>query len=81
MSKPSTLGHIATFTLAGLGGFSVGGVTGVFTFTPSVRRAMSKDPERKERFETALRKIKADALRTQADALDKKQGVVSLRED
>ena len=81
MSKPSTLGHIATFTLAGLGGYFVGGLTGGLTATQPFRRAMKQDPESKERFEAALRKIRADALRTQADALSKKQDVVSLPED
>ena len=54
---------------------------GGLTATQPFRRAMKQDPESKERFETALRKIRADALRTQADALSKKQDVVSLPED
>jgi len=41
-------------------------------------RTINRDPEARERIETAFRRFRADVLRKEADALDKKEGVADL---
>ncbi|KAK3713812.1 hypothetical protein LTR37_008298 [Vermiconidia calcicola] len=70
--KPSTLGDVATYTLLGAGGLFFGGETGLLTGTLRARQQIGSDRESRERIETAFRSFQADALRKQADALDRK---------
>ncbi|KAL8829826.1 MAG: hypothetical protein Q9170_006006 [Blastenia crenularia] len=76
--KPSTLGDIAAYTFFGFGGLFLGGETGLFTGSASAGRTIMRDPESRERIETAFRRFRADLLRKEADALDKKKGVAEL---
>ena len=72
--KPSTLGDVATYTLLGAGGLFFGGETGLLTGTFRARSSIGADRESRERIETAFRRFRADVLRKQADALDRKEG-------
>lgn len=76
--RPSTLGDIATYTFFGFGGLFIGGETGFLTGSGSAVRTINRDPEARERIEIAFRKFRADVLRKQADALDKKKGIADL---
>ncbi|KAL8765210.1 MAG: hypothetical protein Q9209_007643 [Squamulea sp. 1 TL-2023] len=76
--RPSTLGDVAAYTFFGFGGLFVGGETGILTGSASAGRTISRDPESRERIETAFRRFRADVLRKEADALDKRKGVSEL---
>ena len=78
--RPSRLGDVATYTFLGLGGVFLGGETGLLTGSFSARRSvMGGDRESRDRIQGAFRKFQADALRKQADALDKGgEGVMSM---
>ncbi|KAL8913356.1 MAG: hypothetical protein Q9171_001833 [Xanthocarpia ochracea] len=78
LMKPSTLGDVAAYTFFGFGGLFLGGETGILTGTASARRAIARNPESRERIETAFRRFRADLLRKEADALDKKRGITGL---
>ena len=69
--KPDTFGDIAAYTFFGLGAVVLGGEIGLLTGSWSAARTIRRDPESRKRIETAFRKFKADALRRQADSLDK----------
>ncbi|KAK5111797.1 hypothetical protein LTR62_004717 [Meristemomyces frigidus] len=69
--KPSRLGDVVTYSLLGVGGLFFGGETGLVAGSFRARGAIGADRESRERIETAFRKFRADALRRQADGLDK----------
>ncbi|KAK3074680.1 hypothetical protein LTR53_002687 [Teratosphaeriaceae sp. CCFEE 6253] len=69
--RPSTVGDVATYSLLGLGGLFLGGETGLMTGGFRSRQVIGRDSESRERIETAFRKFQADALRRQADLLDR----------
>jgi hypothetical protein len=48
---------------------------GLLGGSASASRSVAKDPERRKRVETAFRKFRADVLRKEADALDRRQDV------
>ena len=72
--KPSTLGDIATYTFLGAGGLFFGGETGLLTGSFRARQQIGADRESRERIEKAFRSFQADALRKQADQLDRREG-------
>jgi len=74
----STLGDVAAYTFFGFGGLFIGGETGFLTGSGSAVRTINRDPEARERIETAFRRFRADVLRKEADALDKKEGVADM---
>ncbi|KAK5175107.1 uncharacterized protein LTR77_000244 [Saxophila tyrrhenica] len=74
MMKPSVLGDVATYMFLGAGGLFFGGETGLLTGTFRARQQIGGDRGSRERIETAFRRFQADALRKQADALDKREG-------
>ncbi|KAL9596722.1 MAG: hypothetical protein Q9179_004523 [Wetmoreana sp. 5 TL-2023] len=76
--RPSLLGDVAAYTFFGFGGLFVGGETGLLTGGASAGRRITRDPESRERIETAFRRFRADVLRKEADALDKRKGVTEL---
>nr|OQO20114.1 hypothetical protein B0A51_10015 [Rachicladosporium sp. CCFEE 5018] len=69
--RPSTLGDVATYFFLGAGGLFFGGETGVLTGTFRAKSQIGADRESRERIRTAFRRFQADALRTQADLLEK----------
>ncbi|KAJ5817040.1 hypothetical protein N7447_009273 [Penicillium robsamsonii] len=69
--KPTTLGDVATYFFASVGGLLLGGELGFAGGAAKGTRTITSDPESKKRIETAFRKFRADVLRKQADALDK----------
>ncbi|CAK4031669.1 hypothetical protein D0867_13752 [Lecanosticta acicola] len=71
LMRPSRLGDFATYTLLGAGGVFFGGETGLLTGTFSARRLINADRESRERIQNAFRRFQADALRTQADLLER----------
>lgn len=73
--RPSTLGDVAAYTFFGFGGLFFGGETGLLTGSASAGRTISRDPESRERIETAFRRFRADVLRKEADSLDTRRGV------
>ncbi|GFG27666.1 hypothetical protein IFM61606_07715 [Aspergillus udagawae] len=73
--KPTTLGDFATYFFASAGGLFLGGELGFFAGAASGSRSIANDPERRKRIENAFRKFRADALRKEADALDRDQNV------
>ena len=81
MPKPSIPGDIATYALFGTGGLLIGSIAGKASGSFSIFRGVSQDPESKERIFTALRRLRADILRKDADALYKKEDVVNLLKD
>ncbi|KAI4114253.1 MAG: hypothetical protein LQ338_008026 [Usnochroma carphineum] len=76
--RPSALGDFAAYTFFGFGGLFLGGETGLLTGASSAGRTITRDPESRQRIETAFRRFRADVLRKEADALDKKRGVTEL---
>ncbi|KAJ5379921.1 uncharacterized protein N7496_002349 [Penicillium cataractarum] len=68
--KPTTLGDVATYFFASLGGLFLGGELGFMGGAASGSRSITADPERKRRIETAFRRFRADVLRREADSLD-----------
>ncbi|KAL8878554.1 MAG: hypothetical protein Q9198_003658 [Flavoplaca austrocitrina] len=73
--RPSTLGDVAAYTFFGFGGLFVGGETGLLTGSASAGRTITRNPESRERIETAFRRFRADVLRKEADSLDTRRGV------
>jgi hypothetical protein len=69
--KPSRLGDFATYFLLGTGGLFFGGETGLLTGTFRARQQIGADRDSRERIQTAFRKFQADALRSQADQIDR----------
>ena len=78
MLRPTTLGDVAAYTFFGFGGLFLGGETGLLTGGASAGRLISRDPESRERIETAFRRFRADILRKEADELDNRKGVAEL---
>jgi len=78
LMKPSTIGDVATYTLLGAGGLFFGGETGLLTGSLRARQQIGSDRESRERIETAFRRFQADALRKQAELLDRKEAGMSL---
>lgn len=76
--RPSTLGDIAAYTFFGFGGLFLGGETGLLTGSASAGRRITRDPESRERIETAFRRFRADVLRKEANELDRKKSVSDL---
>lgn len=71
MAAPSKTGDLAAYTLLGLGGLFLGGETGLLTGTALAGRKVSGDQERAKRVVEAYRRFKVDALRKEAEELDK----------
>lgn len=71
MMKPSTIGDVATYVLLGTGGVFFGGETGLLTGTFRARQQIGADRDGRDRIQAAFRKFQADALRQQANLLDK----------
>ena len=69
---------MATYLFFGAGGLFVGGETGLLTGTGSAGRTIPKDPESRQRIETAFRRFRADMLRKQADAIDQRSSVSEM---
>ncbi|KAL8677709.1 MAG: hypothetical protein Q9186_005893 [Xanthomendoza sp. 1 TL-2023] len=78
LMRPSTFGDIAAYTFFGFGGLFLGGEAGVLTGSASAAKTISRDAGGRERIETAFRRFRADVLRKEADAIDKKKGVTEL---
>ena len=78
MMRPSTLGDVAAYTFFGFGGLFIGGETGLLTGSASAGRTITTNQESRQRIETAFRRFRADVLRKEADALDRKKGVAEL---
>ncbi|KAL8721252.1 MAG: hypothetical protein Q9225_002029 [Loekoesia sp. 1 TL-2023] len=76
--RPTALGDVAAYTFFGFGGIFLGGETGLLTGSASAGRTITRNPESRERIETAFRRFRADVLRKEADELDKKKGVTEL---
>jgi hypothetical protein len=70
LARPSVLGDVAAYFFFTAGGLFLGGETGLLTGSLSAGRLITKDPDSRERIETAFRKFRADALRQEADKLD-----------
>jgi len=71
MLKPSPLGDAAAYFFFGAGGLFVGGETGLLLGSYSAKRAITSDPERKARIETAYKRFRADILRRELALLEK----------
>ncbi|KAL8791608.1 MAG: hypothetical protein Q9195_005813 [Heterodermia aff. obscurata] len=80
VSKPSKFGHVATYTLLGLCGCAIGRDAGGFLGHMSNRKSLNQDPNLKVRVEELHQQLRAEILRKEADALDKKQDL-RLSED
>ena len=78
--KPSTLGDVFTYLFFSTGGLFLGGETGLLTGSGSAGRTITRDPESRQRIETAFAKFRAEVLRKEADALDGGKGVGSVLE-
>ncbi|KAF7713658.1 Uncharacterized protein PECH_001131 [Penicillium ucsense] len=78
MLKPTTLGDVATYFFASLGGLFLGGELGFAGGAASGSRTITADPERRQRVETAFRRFRADLLRREADSLDKGASVSEI---
>ena len=76
--NPSAVGDVATYTLLGAGGLFFGGETGLLTGTLRARSRIWGDKEGRERILGAWRAWQADALRSQADAIDRGERGVAL---
>ena len=76
--KPSTLGDVATYFFFSAGGVFLGGETGLLTGSGSASRTITKDPETRERIESAFRRFRADVLRKEADAIDDKRSLSDM---
>lgn len=76
--KPSAIGDFATYTLLGAGGLFFGGESGLLTGTFRARSAIWQDRDSRERILAAFRGFQADALRQQADAIDRGERGVTL---
>jgi len=74
--KPTTVGDVATYFFASVGGLFLGGELGLVAGSASGSRTITKDPETRKRIENAFRKFRADILRKEADALDGGQSVL-----
>jgi hypothetical protein len=69
--KPTTLGDVATYFFASVGGLLLGGELGFAGGVAKGTRTITSDPESKKRIETAFGRFRADVLRKQADAWEK----------
>lgn len=68
---PSSLGDFAAYFFLGVGGLFLGGETGFLTGSSVAASRVRADAERRRRVDGAYRAFKIDALRKQADALEK----------
>lgn len=73
---PSKAGDFAAYTLLGVGGLFLGGETGLLTGTSLAGRKIREDEARVGRVREALRRFRVDALRKEAEALEKGGEVV-----
>lgn len=69
--RPSRAGDVATFGFLGLGGLFVGGELGLLSGSLQARRSINQDGESRERIRNAFLRFQADALRKEAEALEK----------
>jgi len=69
--KPTTLGDIAAYTFFAAGGLFLGGELGFISGTWGASRTINSVPESRKRIELAFRRFRADALRREADNLEK----------
>lgn len=76
--KPSAVGNFMTFTLLGAGGLFFGGETGLLTGSFRAKSLIWQDKESRDRIIGAFHAFQADALRKQADAIDRGEKGVTL---
>ena len=69
--RPTPLGDFATYTFLSVAGVFFGGETGLLAGSAAATRSITQDPAARKRIEDAFRRFKADALRRQADELDR----------
>lgn len=69
--RPSRAGDVATFGFLGLGGLFMGGELGLLSGSLQARRSINQDGESRERIRNAFLRFQADALRKEAEALEK----------
>lgn len=67
----STTGDLAAYMLLGLGGLFLGGETGFLAGTVLASRKVAADEARVKRVREAYRRFKVDALRKEAEELEK----------
>lgn len=68
---PSKVGDFAAYTLLGMGGLFLGGETGLLTGSAVASRRVQSDEARVRRVREAYRRFKVEALRKEADELEK----------
>lgn len=68
---PSKVGDLAAYTLLGIGGLFLGGETGLLTGSAVASRRVQRDEARVRRVREAYRRFKVEALRKEADELEK----------
>ncbi|EGP87810.1 uncharacterized protein MYCGRDRAFT_108951 [Zymoseptoria tritici IPO323] len=71
LMRPSKVGDVATFALLGMGGLFLGGEVGLLTGSFRARQGIGKDREGRDRIAGAFKKFRADALRKQAEDLER----------
>ncbi|KJX95368.1 hypothetical protein TI39_contig4118g00033 [Zymoseptoria brevis] len=71
LMRPSKVGDVATFALLGMGGLFFGGELGLLTGSFRARQVIGKDREGRDRIAGAFKKFQADALRKQAEDLER----------
>lgn len=69
--RPTTIGDFATYTFFAAGGLFIGGELGALGGSLAASRSLNKDPEAKQRIETAFRRFRADILRKEAESLER----------
>ncbi|SMQ49571.1 unnamed protein product [Zymoseptoria tritici ST99CH_3D7] len=69
--RPSKVGDVATFALLGMGGLFLGGEVGLLTGSFRARQGIGRDREGRDRIAGAFKKFRADALRKQAEDLER----------
>ena len=69
---PSKWGDAATYFFFSLGGLFLGGEAGFLSGTASATRAITKNPEAKQRIERAFKNYRIDAMKQEIQALEGK---------
>eukprot|EP01113_Clastostelium_recurvatum_P007130 TRINITY_DN132_c0_g1_i2.p1 TRINITY_DN132_c0_g1~~TRINITY_DN132_c0_g1_i2.p1 ORF type:complete len:181 (+),score=38.35 TRINITY_DN132_c0_g1_i2:91-633(+) len=76
--RPSLIGDVAAFSFFGLGGAFLFGELGLLGGSALAKRDLTKDAETKRRIENAFKNFRVDALRKQADMIEKGTGAELL---
>ncbi|KAK3350430.1 hypothetical protein B0H65DRAFT_87745 [Neurospora tetraspora] len=69
--RPTLWGDIATYTAFGLGGFMLGGETGLLTGSAAATRTITRDRHSWKRIEDAFRNFQIDVLKRQMEILER----------